>query len=251
MSFTVLPNVLVLLAGACAGFVNVVAGGGSLISLPALIFLGLPPGIANGTNRVAILAQNLVAVQTYRAQGVGDYRRAVLLALPAMLGSIAGAWLATRIDETIFKRVIGAILLAMMVLFLTRPQHWLEQKTSARKHPMWVSMLAFGLLGVYGGFIQAGIGVMLLGALVLIEGQDLVSANAAKVTIVLLYTLVALAIFAGTANVHWRLGLVLACGNMVGAYLGARAAVNRGAPWIFRILLVVLTLSGLKLLFGS
>ncbi len=245
-----LQYALVFGAGICAGFINVVAGGGSLITLPALIFLGLPAGIANGTNRVAILAQNIVAVRAYQAKGIGDFRRALLLAAPAVLGSLGGAWLATQMDEQLFKRVIGLVLLLMMCLLLARPQRWLEEQSSKRPPRLWLSMLVFALIGVYGGFIQAGVGVIILAALVLGESQDLLSANAAKVTIILVYTAFALAIFAGQAQVDWQLGAVLACGNMLGATLGVRTAVEKGAPWIFRILIVVLVFSGLKLLLG-
>lgn len=243
---------LVLLAGGVAGFVNTVAGGGSLLTLPALVLLGLPATVANGTNRVAILLQCVVGWRTFRARGVGDTRRVLQLALPTVFGYLAGALIATRLSPAAFTRVIGLVLLMMVGVLLSGPKRWLTgPRAAGPAPPAWRSMLIFVALGVYGGFIQAGIGYFLLAALVLHERHDLVAANALKVGIVLACTGPALVVFAIHGQVDWVAGLVLACGNMTGALIGARMAVEKGSPWILRILMLAITASAVKLLWPT
>ncbi|MGD0574353.1 MAG: sulfite exporter TauE/SafE family protein [Anaerolineales bacterium] len=175
-------------AGFAAGFINTLAGSGSLITLPLLIFMGLPANVANGTNRVAILLQNLVAAGGFRRLKLMDWRGALLLGLPATVGSLIGAQIAVNLAAVVMQRTIGALLIIMLILVLVRPQRWLEAKgTPFLGRPVWSWVLGFFLIGVYGGFIQVGVGIFLLAALVLGVGYNLVRANAVKVAIILFY----------------------------------------------------------------
>ncbi|UCC79865.1 MAG: sulfite exporter TauE/SafE family protein [Candidatus Zixiibacteriota bacterium] len=239
----------VIAAGFAAGFINTLAGSGSLITLPLLIFLGLPANIANGTNRVAILLQNVVAVGSFRRQRVLDMRAGNMLALPAVVGAVIGAQIAVNLDEFIIRRTVGILMVVMFFVVLIKPRRWLEGKTGDEKgFSLILKIFAFFLIGVYGGFIQAGVGIFLLAGLVLGAGYDLVRANAVKLLIVLCFTFFALIIFMLNGQVQWKTGMVLALGNMAGAWIASRMAVRRGAKFVRWFLLSVLLVSGSILL---
>jgi uncharacterized membrane protein YfcA len=236
-------------AGFIAGFINTLAGSGSLVTLPLLIFLGLPANVANGTNRVAILLQNVVGVSSFYRQGMLDLRRGLILAVPAAVGSVLGAQIAVNLNETIMRRTIGALMVFMLVVILVRPKRWLEGRPELADKPFgWPQMLIFFGIGIYGGFIQAGVGIFLLAGLVMSAGYDLVRANAVKVLIVLCFTVFALGVFVMNQQVVWGVGLILAVGNMLGAWVAARMAVKRGAVFVRWLLIAVVTVSAAQLL---
>ncbi|GAB4534558.1 MAG: sulfite exporter TauE/SafE family protein [Anaerolineae bacterium] len=239
----------VIAAGFAAGFINTLAGSGSLITLPLLIFLGLPANVANGTNRVGILLQNVVAVGSFRQQRVLDLRGGLLLSIPAIIGSVLGAQIAINLNEEMMRRTIGALMIVMLIVILIRPKRWLEGRGEVENQRLtWVQVLIFFAIGVYGGFIQAGVGIFLLAGLVLGAGYDLVRANAVKVLIVLCFTVSALLVFLVNKQVVWSIGLILAVGNMSGAWVASRMAVERGAPFVRWVLIAVVAISGAKLL---
>lgn len=239
----------VIAAGFLAGFINTLAGSGSLVTLPLLIFAGLPANVANGTNRVAILLQNVVAVRSFHRQKVLDVRRGLTLAAPAIIGAILGAQIAVNLDEQTMRHTIGVLMAVMFVVVLVRPKRWLEGRPEAlTRRPGVAQLLTFFAIGVYGGFIQAGVGVFLLAGLVLGAGFELVRGNAVKVLIVLCFTVFALIVFALNDQVIWHVGLVLALGNMSGAWVAARMAVERGAVFVRWLLIAVLVVSAAVLL---
>ncbi len=239
---------LLFFAGIAAGFVNVLAGNGSLITLPALIFAGLPASIANGTNRVGVLLQSAVGAAGFQQQKKVDWRGGLLLSIPATLGSIVGAQIAVDIDRAVFQQVLAVAMLLMLVLMFIKPERWIKGQPQIAKRGMTiVQFLVFFAIGIYGGFLQAGVGVFLLAALVLSTGYDVVRANAVKVVIVLVYTFAALAIFWANAQVEWGLGLLLAAGSMIGAWLATRFAVQKGAEWVRWFVIVIVLASAAQL----
>lgn len=240
---------LVIAAGFTAGFINTLAGSGSLVTLPLLIFLGLPANIANGTNRVAIVLQNIVAAGSFRKNNMLDLRGVLWLSIPAAAGSILGAQIALTLNERLMRQVIGVIMILMLVVILINPRRWLEGEIDRiEERPRPVQLGLFFVIGMYGGFIQAGVGIFLLSALVLGVGYNLVRANAVKVGIVLVLTVFALGVFVLNGQVKWSIGFILAVGNMLGAWTGARVAVEKGAIWVHRLLVVVVIVSAANLL---
>lgn len=240
---------LVIGAGFMAGFINTVAGSGSLITLPLLIALGLPAGVANGTNRVAILLQNVVGVSRFHGQKVLDVKRGLMLAAPAAIGGIIGAQIAATLNELILRRTIGVLMVVMFVILLIRPKRWLEGRAGAvGEKPTALQYLVFFAIGVYGGFIQIGVGLFLLAGLVLSAGYNLVWANPVKLLIVLSFTIFALGVFVYNDQVNWLVGLVLAIGNMAGAWVATRMAVQRGAGFVRWFLIAVVVVSAAMLL---
>jgi uncharacterized membrane protein YfcA len=237
------------ITGIVAGFVNTLAGSGSLITLPMLILLGLPANVANGTNRVGVVVQNVVAVATFRHLGALDARGTWQLVVPSVLGSVIGAQLAVDLNETLLRQLIGVLMLLMIVVMFIQPERWLQQH-APRRARLWVEVPLFFAIGIYGGFLQAGVGIFLIAALVLSAGFNLVTANAVKNLMVLVFTAAALVVFIVNDQVNWTLGLLLAAGQSLGAWVAARMAVKRGAQFVRWVVIVVIVISAAALLSG-
>ncbi len=236
---------LILVTGVVAGFMNTLGGGGSLLTLPMLIFLGSPAAVANGTNRIALMVQNIVGVSNFRRKGFFYPKLGITLAIPAVLGSFLGARIAISIPEELFQRVLAVIMIIILVLILTRPEKKFFKKIEGENLSstrLIISMFVFFGVGVYGGFIQAGVGFIIISALALITGMSLVKINSLKLFIVLIYISSSLVVFIIHGKVDWILGLTLAIGNALGAYLGSNFAVSKGDKWI-RVFIVIAILS--------
>lgn len=246
----VLTIIGVVLLGGVAGFINVLSAGGSMLTLPLLMFLGLPPQVANGTNRVAIALQSVSAVGSFRRGGHGNWGVSLRLAIPAIIGSLLGAWLATGIPDVVFQWVLVAAMIGASV-FMILPQPKLDTRplTPDRLSPL-VYLSMFGI-GLYGGFIQVGVGALFIVVLYRMLKIDLPQVNVLKVAIVLLYTVPALLIFALNEQVRWGLGLLLAVGNISGAMLAVRVNMGpRGAQWVKYLTLVMVAAILVRLIIG-
>lgn len=239
---------ILLVAGFIAGTLNVVAGGGSFLTLPVLIFLGLPATVANGTNRVAVLTQNVGAVWSFHQHGVMDWRNSLLsAALPAMTGAWLGAELALRIGDEAFKDTLAFLMVAVTLWTLWDPLKG-KLDSSPGGRPGWMIALAFFVVGVYSGFVQAGVGFLILAATTL-SGLDLVKGNAMKVLVILATMVVSLWIFASEGKVDWLLGFVLGAGNLAGGLVGVRLTVLKGHGWIKKVVTATVILFALRLWF--
>ncbi len=237
-----------IVTGLLVGFINTLAGGGSIISLSVLMMLGLPAPVANGTNRIAIAIQNIVAVSSFKQQKVLDGKKGIWLAIPAVAGSVIGAMIAADINEEVFEKAIAVVMLMMLVFIVYKPQKWIKERTDLveRKVTVW-QVVVFFLIGVYGGFIQVGVGYFLLAGLVLGAGYELVKANAIKVLIVMLYSPFAIFVFFVNGQINWTFGLIMAVGNIVGALIASRMAVKKGAKFVRWVIIAVILLTSLHL----
>lgn len=234
--------------GLAAGFINTTAGGGSMLTLPLLMFLGLPANVANGTNRIAILLQNVIGVNTFRQKKVLDLKADYKLAIPAVVGSVIGALFAVEINPEVLKKVIAGLMVVMFLLVVLKPEIWVKERAGQTiAKPSVLQYVIFFFIGLYGGFIQMGVGFFLLAGLVIGCGQDLVKANALKVFIILIYTVFSLGIFIFHKQVDITAGLILAAGNMGGAWLGANFAVKGGAKYVRYVLILALVIVILNL----
>lgn len=218
--------------GLVAGALNVLAGGGSFLTLPILILLGLPATAANGTNRVGILLQNVGAVWSFRRHGVLEGRWALRAAAPASLGAVLGTVVALRIDDADFRKILAFLMVAVTLWTLWDPlaRRARERGEARRVTPAWLAA-GFFVAGVYGGFVQAGVGFLIL-AVTTLAGFDLVRGNAIKVLCILVFTAISLSMFAWAGEVRWWLGLALAAGNVVGGLIGVRLTVLKGHAWL-------------------
>ncbi|NCB51181.1 MAG: sulfite exporter TauE/SafE family protein [Clostridia bacterium] len=244
----ILHIVLIVVVGIVAGFLNTVAGGGSLMTMPILIFLGLPSAVANGTNRVAIMSQCLVAVTNFRNKGYFDWKLGLTLAVPAAAGAILGSRIAVSLPDDIFNKVLAVVMLIVLALIIWNPQKKLKRKTEAlgTKEKVIGAVVFFGV-GIYGGFIQAGVGFIMIASLTLLTGYSLVRINSMKVFIVAVYMVFSLVVFIMNGMVDWVLGLSLAVGNSIGGYLGSNFSVKKGDKWIKAVLVVAVVAMSLKL----
>lgn len=240
--------IILIVSGVLVGFINTLAGGGSIISLSVLILLGLPANVANGTNRIAVGLQNIVGVSSFSQQKVMPWKKGLLLSIPAIAGSLIGAKIAADINEHVFRIAIGVIMLIMMAFILFKPQKYIYGKKEIQEKPLnWKTYIIFFLIGIYGGFIQMGVGYFLLAGIVLGAGYDLIKANAIKVLIVLLYTPFAMLIFFLNNQINWKYGLILAIGNMVGAFIASRMAVKKGVNFVKWVIIVVIIITAAQM----
>lgn len=252
MEFNFLHVLLLFVTGIAAGFLNTVAFGGSLLALPVLIFLGLPTAVANGTNRIAIFCQNFSAIIGFRRKGVSDFGYSILLAIPAVIGAMIGALIAVDIRDAVFNLILAAVMITMLVLTLINPTERLKDRMESNDtRSKIISMVVFFFIGIYGGFIQAGVGLLVITALRLLTGIDLVRTNAIKVFVIFFYTVVALGIFIIKDKVNWYLGPTLAIGNACGAWLGSHWAVEKGDKWIKVVLIVAVVAFAIRLVWLS
>lgn len=252
MEINLLHILLLFGAGIGAGFVNTVAFGGSLLALPVLIFLGLPTAVANGTNRVAIFFQNFSAILGFRRKGVADFRYSFQLAIPAVIGAIIGATIAVDIKDAQFNLILAVVMIVMLALTLINPTARLKDRIESREgRSKVIAMVVFFFIGIYGGFIQAGVGLLVITSLRLLTGIDLVRTNAIKVFVIFFYTVAALGIFIIENKVNWYLGPTLAVGNACGAWLGSQWAVKKGDKWIKGVLIVAVVAFAVRLIWLS
>jgi hypothetical protein len=240
-------NLLILFGvGSIAGFINVNAGGGSSITLPTLIFMGLDGALANGTNRIAIFIQNIFAVASFRKNKMHQFKTSSELSLYTLPGAILGAILASRISNILFQRILGGVLI-FIVISLLYSRSYKERDPNQEEKRSWLIYPALVGIGFYGGFLQIGVGFICMAALYHFLRIDLITVNMHKVFIILIYTLPALLIFMWTGNVNWEFGLALAAGNAFGGWWGAHAAVKGGERVIRIILAVAIGIMALKL----
>ena len=240
---------LALLAGAgvVSGALNVVAGGGSFLILPILLFVGLPASLANGTNRVGVLSQNLAGIIGFHQHGAMDWAWSLKASIPAMIGAGLGVWAALAIPDFAFRRILSIAMVAVTVWSLLNRQR--AAGSGEVKPPShWMVVAGFFVVGLYGGFIQAGVGFLVL-AITTAAGMDLVRGNAVKLLTVLMLTVISLIVFAGAGQVDWPRGLALAAGNWLGAVIGVRMAVLKGHKWLQQVVTITVVLFAIALWF--
>lgn len=235
-------------SGLLVGFINTLAGGGTIISISLFLFMGLPANIANGTNRVAVLFQTMVSSGNFIRQKVMNVRKGLILGIPSVIGSIIGAGIAVDIDEKLFEKAVGIIMLIMMFFIIYKPQKWLkERKELIQKKTGIIQILIFFFIGLYGGFIHVGVGYFLLAGLVMNAGYELVKANALKVFIVLLYAPFTLFVFILNKQVNYEYGLIHAIGNVIGAYIASKYAVSWGANFVRWVIILVILITSAQM----
>jgi len=240
----ILHLLLLFGVGAVAGFINVNAGGGSSLTLPTLIFLGLDAAVANGTNRIGLILQNIFAVTSFRKNKIFKFKTSIFLAVFTLPGAIIGAIFATQVSNTLFQRILGGVLILVVISMFFFRSYKKDVLESSRS---WFIYPTLFVIGFYGGFLQVGVGFLLMAALYHLLRVNLVFVNMHKVFIILIYTIPALAVFSLTGNVNWKFGLVLAAGNALGGWWGAHAAVKGGEKVIRIILAVAITIMAGKL----
>jgi len=247
-----LSYLLLFLVGCMAGTINVIAGGGSFLTLPVLIFMGFPAIVANGTNRVGLLFQNVGAVWGFHRHRVLEWQSLAWAAFPAALGSILGVWIAFSVGDEAFRQIL-ALVMVLVTLWSLWTQAIQTADSESELRDRFNHFLVFGgfvLVGIYGGFVQAGVGFIVL-ALTTRTGFDLVRGNAIKVLSILVLIIVSLLLFAWQEKVDWRTGCVLGLGTLLGGQLGVKLTILKGHKWIRVFVTITIILFAIKLWFNS
>ena len=238
--------IILFIAGIVAGFINTLAGGGSILVLPILILSGLPSMEANATNRIAILFQNMTGSRNFYKSGKLRIKPYLHIILAVILGAGPGTFFSLNLRTEDFDKILGIVLIFVVILMF-RTKKRSNRFTSSL--PKWLEFIIFLAVGFYGGFIQVGIGFVLLATLSLVEHFDLVRANALKVFLVMCYTVIAVSVFVFSRShlIVWKYGFILAFGNIIGAYIGVKAALTKGEQFIKYILLIAVIIASFKL----
>lgn len=238
--------ILLFIAGIAAGFINVFAGGGTTLTLPLLIFFGLDGTVANGTNRIAILVQNIFAVYSFRKEKYSRFKVSLKLALFTLPGAIIGAVIATNISGELFEKILAIVMIGIMITMMI-PQKHKSYDRNDNSIPVKVYIAMF-VIGFYGGFMQVGVGLLLMAALHHLLKENLVYVNVHKVFIIFLYSIPTILVFIISNNVDWLFGLCLAAGHATGAWWAAKLNVRKGEKFIKYVMIVAMLIISLKLL---
>jgi len=242
--------ILLVFVGIVTGVINTLAGGGSLLTLPVLIFMGLPPSVANGTNRIAILIQSIVTNAGFRSKGINTYPFSIYFGISATIGAILGAQLAIEIDGDLFNKILAIIMVIVVAYLVLNRKSSMEDiiERVSGKH-LWISIILFFFIGIYGGFIQAGVGFLMLLVLSGVNRFSLVKSNALKIVVSGIYTVFAVIIFVINDKMNWEYGLVLAFGNAIGGWFASRWSVKKGDGLVKIFLIIMVIIMAIKLWF--
>jgi uncharacterized membrane protein YfcA len=226
-------TLLILLLGFAAGFVNALAGGGSVLTVPAIILAGFPPAVAIATNRFAITFMGLASLWRYQQAGLVRLRLALGQTGAALVGAVIGARITLSLDPTTLKRAIALVMLAFILLaFRPKPNAKPEDTASPAQHSTAHAFVAYALapflLGVYGGFYGAGVSTLFILLDVGLERTSFLEAAATTQLVLAALSAAATLTFALEGAISWQLGVPLAVSMSAGAWVGANTAIKRG-----------------------
>jgi uncharacterized membrane protein YfcA len=242
---------LVILAGVVCGFMNTVASSGSAVTLPILMALGLPPAVANGTNRVPVFLGALIATLTFMRAGVIQWRFAIKVLVPSVAGAIVGTLIADQLPPAALELLIVVAVIVALLLLFTNIKHALSEAIEQLPRYRWQEAMYLLGVGFWMGFIVLDSATYLLMVLILSMRLSLVTANAHKNLVLMVATGIALVLMALQGNVDWNLGGLLALGSIIGAYAGAKFAMHALAKkWTYRFLVMIISLELIHIAFG-
>jgi len=245
--------IIVFAAAFVAGAINSVAGGGTLVSFPTLVWLGVPSKLANGTNTVALWPGSLGSVWGYRREMRGLDPRVYALVVPSLLGGIAGAVLLELTPTAIFDRLIPFLILFATLLFWVQEpiqrRFNLSAMHEARSHWLSWTMLFQLAVGIYGGYFGAGIGILMLAALSLMGHSDIHQMNGVKNLLALTINGIASVYFIYVGLVVWQDALVMMAGAIVGGVGGAGIARRLGRTAVRRIVIAIGVVMAISMMF--
>ncbi len=244
-SLTLLKGIGIFILGIIVGFINVLAAGGSFLTLAFLIAIGLPANVANGTTRVGLIIQNVFASLNFHKLKILKTKFAFLMGIPAIAGALLGSYIATCTPNEILKKIIAVLMVLISLITIYKPDKFIKNRDFSKKK--WVFMvIAFFFIGIYGGFIQAGVGFFIITASIW-GGFNMVEANSIKVLIIMLYTIMILPVFLVAHQVNIPIGILLGLGSIIGAKLAINVSIKKGDRFIRAALLVLLVIFAIKL----
>lgn len=233
---------ILCLVGMISGFLNVMAGGGSMLTVPLMIFMGIPGHIANGTNRIGILLQNATAVTAFYKKGFSNFKLSLSLAAFTVPGAMLGAYIASGIEGEDFNKLLVVLMIVVMILMATgdsKDPHKITQNVGRTRFIL--GHLLMVVAGFWAGLIQIGVGFILMPILHRIMGMDLVTTNSHKVFIAFAFSLAALLVFSSQLELLWSAGIALAIGNAIGGWFATHFQIKQGVgaiKWVLNIVLI-------------
>ncbi len=239
--------ILIFFAGIVVGFINVLAAGGSFLTLAVLIAFGLPPTVANGTNRVGLIIQNLFASSKYYKLKILDYRFGLIVSISAVSGSLLGSYIAVHTPDDLLKKIIAVLMIFVSFATIYKPKNFADKKIFSKSKWIFMSTVFF-FIGVYGGFIQAGVGFFIIAASIW-GGFSMIEANAIKVFTITIYTIFILPMFILSHQVNFLVGIVLGLGSIIGAKIAISLSIKKGDKFIRVALIAFLFVFAIKLMF--
>lgn len=252
MDYTIWEYIFLIGGGFAAGIINTLAGNGSAITLPLLLSMGMDANVANATNRVGVLLQTGTAMASLKRTKRSRFliQGSVWYFIPTILGSSAGALLAIDIDPEILKLIIGLLMLVVLATLLLKPKKWLRDTDPGKKKKTPLQWIIFFAIGFYGGFIQMGIGIMILSSLVLLAHYSLKDANIIKLVVAFVMIIPAFAIYVYSGDIEWIPGVVLAFGASLGSWFGIRYVLYhpKAAIYIRYLLIGIVVFALVKIL---
>lgn len=249
-SLDIFSGIILVAVGILAGFLNVAAGGGSLLTLPMMIFMGLPPNVANATNRVAILLQNVFAIRKFKKSGLVEGKYSIYLGVAAVPGAVLGALMAVDIKGEFFAKLLSIVMIMVgITILMGKSKLAIKQVGSGPKNANGLALFSFFLIGIYGGFIHAGVGFIIILVLELLGHRSMASINSIKVIVAFVYTSSVVLVFAMGNIIHWGYGLTLAVGTSLGGWLGSYFSIKKEDKWIKRLLFLTIVGLSVKLWF--
>ncbi len=232
---------IAVMGGLIAGFINTLAGNGSAITLTILTeLIGLPGNLANGTNRLGVMANSMMASWVFYRNGRLKLNRSLPYMIPLIVGAIIGVVAAIMVSNEQFKIVFRYLLILMLVVIVVKPSRWLRETDINARPNFWIAIPLFLALGFYGGFIQMGMGIFFLAAMVLGAKISIIESNGVKAFVIMLYTALVIAIFQWKELIDWEIGLILALGQLIGAWIAATFATRYSKADVFAYILVII-----------
>ena len=232
--------ILLIAGGFIAGAINVVAGAGSLLTLPVLIGSGLSPVTANGTNRINIILQDISATWGFIRRKELPLKITMVLAVPVVLGAAAGAYLATKLHSDSMNLIIMLLLVFMIIYVIRKPHNSSGTKTliPVKKHIDWLTWVLFLVVGVYSGFLQVATTIILMNLLQRRLGMSVIMSDSVKIFLNLLMIPVAVVIFLLHGQISFLDGVIMGIGGFTGGWIGVKIA-NKLSPDLVRVVMIV------------
>ncbi len=234
---------LLLGGGFFAGIINTLAGYGSVICLTLLMdVVGLPANVANGSNRINVLANATASTIVFYKNGKIDLSKSKGYILITLVGAFVGVYTATVVSNEAFRGIFKYLVIILFALLLIKPARWLREHSEDYRPSQWLIVPGFLFIGFYGGFIQMGVGLFILSLLVIGARYNLIEANALKIILTGIYNIFVLFIFWWKDLIAWEAGLVLAVGAYVGGWITSTFAskYKKANLWAYRLLVAIL-----------
>ena len=252
MNFNFYEYIILIISGIFAGYINIFAGNGSIFTLSSQILLGIPINIANGTNRVGTVIQCLVGI--YHMKKYNKFKnllkQSLFYVIPTLIGGIIGAKIATEIDTNYFEKIVCFIMIILLIIILTKPKIWLRLESLERKKNILLNFFIFFIIGIHAGFIQIGMGILLISNLVIVNKYNLTESNIIKILITTFLLIPITLYYAINKQIFYFPALFLSFGQGIGSWLASKYAfVNSKKQniWIRRILIIMILLTILQI----